>query len=61
MFASYILPTLDHFNRMAKTQTHPGKSIEFSNSFSLVLFRTSDCIPGANVIKLFSAASYDFS
>ena len=45
LYHDYILPTLEHFNEgPAKDLT--WASIECTNTYSLVLFRTSDSVPG---------------
>jgi len=45
LFQEYIVPTLEHFNEGPNKDLH-WASVECTNSYSLVLFRTSDSVPG---------------
>jgi hypothetical protein len=45
IYREYVVPTLEHFNDgTAKDQ--PWASVDCANSYSLVLFRSSDSVPG---------------
>ena len=42
---NYILPTLEHFNGGPLSNDVPWAALKCASSYSLVLFRASDCIP----------------
>ena len=45
IFQDYVVPTLEHFND-GPGRDQPWASVECTNSYSLVLFRSSDSVPG---------------